>query len=249
MLNTYYAYFDETGCIHSVHVFLEKFRHDETMKTFRPVLKTLNAGLVFALLIVLVISGNAFAASETDVKSRNICQIFTKHNPKLQAASAKKYADIAIDAGKKYKQDPYVIAAIIVHESTVNYKAVSKGGVYGLMQVRWKVHEKAIKQEYPKIRKAADFLDPKTNIFFGTRILSECAAKSDNLRSTLLRYSGGGEKVTQKVLNTVKQLYAMEKSSGKSGSNKPDTAANTPAKKTPAKKKRSLLDRILGRNK
>ena len=212
-------------------------------------MKAFGQRLAFVLLVILVFSGNAFAASAPDIQARNICQIFTKHNPKLSEGSAKKYADIAIEAGKKYKQDPYVIAAIIVHESTVNYKAISKGGDYGLMQVRWKVHEKAIKKEYPKIRKAADFLDPKTNIFFGTRILSECAAKSNNLRGALLRYSGGGEKVTQKVLNTVNQLYAMEKSSGKSGSNKPDTAEKTPAKKTPAKKKRSLLDRILGRNK
>ncbi len=200
---------------------------------------------IFALVIVLVFAGNAFAASAPDVKARNIYQLFTTHNPKLSAGSAKNYTDIVIQAAKKYKQDPYVIAAIIVHESTVNYKAVSKGGDYGLMQVRWKIHEKAIKQEYPKIRKAADFFDPKTNIFFGTRILSECAAKSKDLRGALLRYSGGGEKVTQKFLNTVNQLYAMEKSSGKSkseGSNKPDTG-------TKPRKKRSFLDKLFGRNK
>ncbi len=199
----------------------------------------------FALLITLVISGNAFAASAPDVKARNIYQLFTTKNPKLSASAAKNYTELVIQAGKKYKQDPYVIAAMIVHESTVNYKAVSKGGDYGLMQVRWRVHEKAIKQEYPKIRKATDFFDPKTNIFFGTRILSECAAKSKNLHGALLRYSGGGEKVTAKVLNTVNQLYAMEKSSGKSktdGSNKPDTG-------TKPRKKRSFLDRLLGRNK
>ena len=201
--------------------------------------------LVFALLVVLVISGSAFAAQNADPKARNISQLFTKHNPKLSAATAKNYANIVIQAGKKYKQDPYVIAAMIVHESTVNYKAVSKGGDYGLMQVRWRVHEKAIKQEYPKIRKAADFFDPKTNIFFGTRILSECAAKSKNLHGALLRYSGGGEKITLKVLNTANQLHASEKSSGRSksdDSNKPDTGTKT-------RKKMSFLDRLLGRNK
>ena len=222
-----------------VCVLLRKFRHDEAMRLCIPELKALKAGLVFALLMVLVISGNAFAASAPDAKARNIYQLFTKSNPKLQAASAKKYTELVIQAGSKYKQDPYVIAAIIVHESTVNYKAVSKGGDYGLMQVRWSVHEKAIKQEYPKIRKAADFFDPKTNIFFGTRILSECAAKSKNLKGTLLRYSGGGEKITAKVLNTVKQLQASEKSSGSSKSED----SNTP------RKKRSFLDRLLGRNK
>ena len=201
--------------------------------------------LVFALLAVLVICGNAFAAKSVDPKARNIYQLFTTRNPKLSAGTAKNYTDIVIQAGKKYKQDPYVIAAIIVHESTVNYKAVSKGGDYGLMQVRWKVHEKAIKKEYPKIRKATDFFDPKTNIFFGTRILSECAAKSKNLKGALLRYSGGGEKITAKVLNTVNQLKAGKFSSDNTkseDSNKPDT-------RTKPKKKRSFLDRLFGRNK
>ena len=114
-------------------------------------------------------------------------------------------------AGEKYKQDPYVIAAIIVHESTVNSQAVSKGGDYGLMQVRWKVHQKAIKAEYPKVKKASDFFDAKINVFFGTRILSECAAKSKDTQGALLLYSGGGKKVTAKVMNTVKELKAMDK--------------------------------------
>ena len=197
--------------------------------------------LAFALLIVLVISGNAFAAQSADPKARNISQLFMSRNPKLSAATAKNYADIVIQAGKKYKQDPYVIAAMIVHESTVNYKAVSKGGDYGLMQVRWRVHEKAIKKEYPKVRKAADFFDPKTNIFFGTRILSECTAKSKNLKGALLRYSGGGEKVTAKVLNTVEQLKAGKISSGKSKSD--DSTGTKP------KKKRSFLQRLFGLNK
>ena len=185
--------------------------------------------IIYALLIVLVIAGSALAAQNVDNKARNIYQLFTKTNPKLSAGTAKKYVEIVIAAGKKYKQDPYVIAAIIVHESTVKADAVSKGGDYGLMQVRWRVHEKAIKAEYPKVKKANDFLDARTNIFFGTRILSECAAKSKDLKGALLRYSGGGTKVTAKVMNTVKELQAMDK-------------AQKP-------KKKSFFDRLFNRNK
>ena len=166
--------------------------------------------ILYALIIVLTFAGSAFAATNDDVKSRNIYQLFTRVNPKLAAGTAKKYVEIIMSAAKKYKQDPYVIAAIIVHESTVKANAISKGGDYGLMQVRWRVHEKAIKKEYPKVKKASDFLDARTNIFFGTRILSECAAKSKDLRGALLKYSGGGTKVTAKVMNTVKELQAME---------------------------------------
>ena len=164
--------------------------------------------LLFAAIIVIVLAGNAFAAAKTDVREQRIQQLFTTHNPKLEAKTAKAYTGHVMAAADKYKQDPYVIAAIIVHESTVNNKAVSKGGDYGLMQVRYRVHEKAIKAEYPKVKKATDMFDPRTNIFFGTRILSECAAKSKDLRGTLMRYSGNGTKLTAKVLNTVEQLKA-----------------------------------------
>lgn len=167
--------------------------------------------LICAFVIILVIASSAFAAKKTpDNRERNIYQLFTKANKALDAGTAKKYVEIVIAAGEKYKQDPYVIAAIIVHESRVNSKAVSKGGDYGLMQVRWKVHEKAIKAEYPKVKKASDFFDARTNVFFGTRILSECAAKSKDLRGALLRYSGNGTIITGKVLNTVKELQAMD---------------------------------------
>lgn len=178
---------------------------------------------VYALVLVLVMSADAWCASKSpDAKSRSIYQLFMKHNPKLEASTANKYIEHINAASSKYKQDSYVIAAIIVHESTVNNKAVSKGGDYGLMQVRWKVHEKAIKKEYPKVKTAKDMFDPKVNIFFGTRIFSECAAKSKNLEGALMRYSGNGTKLTAKVMNTVNELKAAEK---KAPASKQKTAA------------------------
>ena len=172
--------------------------------------------LLCAAAIILIFSAASFAAAKNpDAKARNIYQLFMKANPSLSAGTAKKYVEIVQEAAKKYKQDSYVIAAMIVHESTVNAKAVSKGGDYGLMQVRWKVHEKAIKKEYPKIKKASDFFDARTNIFFGTRILSECAAKSKNISGALTLYCGGGSKMPAKVLKTVNELYAMEGSKKK----------------------------------
>ena len=190
--------------------------------------------LFCALVLVLASAGGAFAAAKTDVREQRIQQLFMKHNPKLPAKTAQTYTGYIMAAAQKYKQDPYVIAAIIVHESTVNNKAVSKGGDYGLMQIRYRVHEKAIKAEYPKVKKASDMFDPKTNIFFGTRILSECAAKSKDLRGALMRYSGNGEKVTAKVLNTVEQL--------KSGK----IDQNTTPKAQPKKKKSGIFSWLFG---
>ena len=147
------------------------------------------------------------AVNVNDVKSRNIYALFMRVNPRLSSSDAKKYIEIIFDACAKFKQDPYVIAGIIVHESTVNSKAVSKGGDYGLMQVRWKVHTKAIKQRFPKVKHGKDILDARTNIFFGTEIFSDCMKKSNgDVSKGLLRYSAGNTKLRDKVLATVKEL-------------------------------------------
>ena len=129
--------------------------------------------LIFIAVFLLLFPSTSYAAArknpkapDIDNRARNIYALFTKVNPKLEPVNAKKYAEIVIEASEKFKQDPYVIAAIIVHESTVNNKALSKGGDYGLMQVRWKVHEKAIKQRFPKVKTAKDMFDARTNIMF-----------------------------------------------------------------------------------
>ena len=174
--------------------------------------------LIIAIILVLIISGTSYPASKKaqtiDNRARNIYALFTEANPKLEPANAKKYAEIVIQVSEKFKQDPYVIAAINVHESTVNNKAVSKGGDYGLMQVRWKIHEKAIKQRFPKVKNAKDMFDARTNIMFGTEIFSDCMRKSDNdVQKGLMRYSAGNTKMRDKVMSTLKTLRSMDNAS------------------------------------
>lgn len=139
-------------------------------------------------------------------KAQKISSLFMKINPALTKTIADKYASYVIEAAEKFNQDPYVIAAIIIHESTVNNKAVSKGGDYGLMQVRWKVHEKSIKQRFPNVKKSKDIFDAKTNILYGTEIFSQCMAKTNDTKQALLKYSAGSNKLASKVLKTVKDL-------------------------------------------
>jgi soluble lytic murein transglycosylase-like protein len=163
-------------------------------------------------------SGDSFSASKTqkaqteiDPRARNIFALFTKHNPKLNAETAKKYSELVIEASKKYNQDPYVIAAIIVHESTVNNKAVSKGGDYGLMQVRWKYHKDAVRKDFPNVKHPHDMFDARVNIFYGTKLFAEYMMKANNdLRGGLMGYSAGGVKLTTKVLATVKELKSKD---------------------------------------
>ena len=171
---------------------------------------------ILTIIFILVLSGTSYpatkkAAPKVDNRARIIYALFTEANPKLEPANAKKYAEIVLEVSEKFKQDPYVIAAIIVHESTVNNKAVSKGGDYGLMQVRWKVHEKAIKKRFPKVKNAKDMFDARTNIMFGTEIFSDCMKKSNNdVKKGLMRYSAGNTKMRDKVMSTLRELRSKD---------------------------------------
>ena len=170
---------------------------------------------LLTVILLLILAGTSYPAAKKppvpDNKARNIYALFTEANPGLAPASVKKYAEYVIEAAGKFKQDSYVIAAIIVHESTVNNKAVSKGGDYGLMQVRWKIHEKAIKQRFPKVRKASDMFDARTNIMFGTEIFADCMKKVNNdVPKGLMRYSAVSTKLRDKVMATVKELRAKD---------------------------------------
>ena len=184
-----------------------------------------------ALIFTFILAGESYPAQKNapNNRARNIYQLFMRVNPRLAEESAKKYAQIIIEAAEKFKQDPYVIAGIVVHESTVNNKAVSKGGDYGLMQVRWKVHEKAIKQRFPKVKRANDMFDARTNIFFGTEIFRDCMRKSDgDFRKGLMYYSAGNTKLRDKVTATVNDLRAKDSSKNantvKAKSAQPNTA-------------------------
>ena len=169
--------------------------------------------LTFAIILLAFMPGDSHSAQKNpDPRARTIYALFTKANPKLSAVTAKKYSELVIEASDKYKQDPYVIAAIIVHESTVNHKAVSRGGDYGLMQIRWKYHKDAVRKLFPNAKYAHDLFDARVNIFYGTKLFGEYLRKANNdLRGGLMGYSAGGVKLTSKVLATLKNLQAQDR--------------------------------------
>lgn len=204
---------------------------------------------LLAVIFTFILAGESYPAQKKppDNKARNIYQLFMSVNPRLDEDRAKKYAEIILEASEKFKQDPYVIAGIVVHESTVNNKAVSKGGDYGLMQVRWNVHEKAIKQRFPKVKHASDMFDARTNIFFGTEIFRDCMRKSDgDFRKGLMRYSAGNTKLRDKVTATVRGLQA--KDSGSKPNAAKDNSPKTNSPKTNVAKDTSTKNTVKADN-
>ena len=165
--------------------------------------------LLTAVLLIIFASPVYPAAKKHDSTGKNISELFMSVNPSLSAKIANSYAGLVLEACKKYKQDPYAIAAIIVHESTVNNKAVSKGGDYGLMQIHWSAHSSTVKDRF-KIKNGRGLFDPRINIFYGTEIFASCTAKSKSLKEAFMRYSSGSERLTAKALATVQELRAKD---------------------------------------
>ena len=142
-----------------------------------------------------------------EAKRRSIAALLRQYNKKLSDKDAYDYAILIIQASEKFGQNPFVIAALVVSESSARSDAVSRGGDYGLMQVRWRVHEKKIRNKYPHIAKANDMLIPKNNLLVGIEIFStyHATAKHD-IRGALMYYSAGNKNLADKVVTLVAQL-------------------------------------------
>lgn len=171
-----------------------------------------NKFLIFlcVLACLLFVDVNASLAAPKAKKNapaqiKSIVKLFTEINPALKSADAKNYAEYILEAGEKFKQEPFAIAALIVHESTVRNNAVSKGGDYGLMQVRWRVHKNNITKKYPAVKQAKDMFKPRENILIGTEIFANYRGDAD-LKTGIRRYSAGSEKLVNKVSATMSKL-------------------------------------------
>lgn len=141
-------------------------------------------------------------------QKKSIAALLRSYNSKLSQQAASQYAEYILQASEEFQQDPFVIASMIVKESSARHDAVSRGGDYGLMQVRWRVHRRSITQKYPHIKNAKAMLDPKYNILVGTEILARYCASADDLRGGLMRYSAGNRKLAEKIFAVLKGLQS-----------------------------------------
>ena len=152
--------------------------------------------ILATILCIFIVLATAYTALSKD--SDKITSFFSRYNPK----QAEEFAEIVKETAKMYGIKPSIIAAIIVHESGVRPYAISKGGDYGLMQVRWKIHRKS----YPELKTAKDLLNPRTNVRIGTEIFARYYAQKKNVRNALIRYNGGSASFARRVLKTIKRL-------------------------------------------
>ena len=166
--------------------------------------KAIAIALVSALLTFFGTSAALALASED--KAVIVADVLAHYNHKLTRPQADELAGLVLRAGERFKLAPLLIASIIVRESGARPWAISKGGDYGLMQVRWRVHKERIRKQYPQVRGASDLLRPEINIFFGAELFAEYYAKRGTIRGGLLRYSAGNKVLADRVLATLGDL-------------------------------------------
>jgi soluble lytic murein transglycosylase-like protein len=141
-----------------------------------------------------------------------ISHIFKQHNRRLDVATANEYAYIIKNTSDKLGEDPFIIAALVVVESSVKHDALSRGGDFGLMQVRWKVHKNKLMRKFPTIKTERDMFKPRENIMAGTEIFSNYRKSADgDIERALIAYSGGSSTHWGKVNNIATQIRAKYK--------------------------------------
>ena len=145
---------------------------------------------------------------DREAELKSIEALLFRYNKRLSPQKARLYAEFIVEAGQQFHQDPFVIAAMIVNESSARHDALSRGGDYGLMQVRWRVHRRSITQKYPHIKNAKAIMDPKYNILVGTEILARYCASADDLRGGLMRYSAGNRKLAENIFAVLEGLQS-----------------------------------------
>lgn len=132
---------------------------------------------------------------------------FMKANPELGEYAAAKFAEYILEASGEFGVHPFLIAAIIIKESTVRYKARSRYA-YGLMQINWSAHKTGLRSAFSEIETLEDLIQPRNNILAGTYIFSCYLNSSDgNISEALAMYLG--KNGTRYIKNVMKNFELM----------------------------------------
>ncbi len=129
------------------------------------------------------------SAKDQQKRVQAIESYFRRVSPKVTAANASLYAGYIERYSQQYKVDPFLVAAILVKESTVKANAVSRGN-YGLMQINWKANGPWIRRTF-SISDKNQVLSPDNNIRIGTCIIaSKIRDTRGDVDKALDRYRG-----------------------------------------------------------
>ncbi len=122
-----------------------------------------------------------------DIKKDTGYKLFLRTPKKKASQYIKEYEGIIVQAGQRFKVDPWLVKALIKAESDFDHRAVSNKGAQGLMQLMPKT---------ANAMEVANAFSPEENILGGTRYLSLLLERFENDEIlALAAYNAGPEAV------------------------------------------------------
>ena len=121
---------------------------------------------------------------------------------KYHHADAENFARWVVYYSAKYRIPQFLIAGMLMQESSCNPDAVSRKGARGLTQVIWKWWGKLL-SEYGVAKTEMDLHDPETSIEAGACILRHLLDRYGDIHEALRHYSGNARGYTDKVIGRV----------------------------------------------
>jgi hypothetical protein len=143
----------------------------------------------------------------SEIKTEVIVSAFTRVNRSLDRSTATVYAAHVLEASGEFGVHPFMIASLIIRESTVKQNARSRHA-YGLMQINWKAHRASLKKAFSAIQTLDDLLQPRNNILAGTWIFSWYLKSSGgDMDQALSKYLGRtGKKYVARVMGGFQEM-------------------------------------------
>lgn len=153
-------------------------------------------GVVIILFIIDVSSGDIYRYQDkngiwhfTNIKSDKRYKLYIRTSLKKPADYIREYSTIINQASRRFGIESSLIKAVIKAESDFDYKAVSRKGARGLMQLMPKTMDQM---------EVKDPFNPEENIFGGTRYLSLLLERFNNDKKlALAAYNAGPERVEE----------------------------------------------------
>jgi soluble lytic murein transglycosylase len=153
-------------------------------------------GVVIILFIIDVSSGDIYRYRDkngvwhfTNIKNDKRYKLYIRTSLKKPADYIREYSTIINQASRRFGIESSLIKAVIKAESDFDYKAVSRKGARGLMQLMPKTMDQM---------EVKDPFNPEENIFGGTRYLSLLLERFNNDKKlALAAYNAGPERVEE----------------------------------------------------
>lgn len=153
-------------------------------------------GVVIILFIIDVSSGDIYRYRDkngvwhfTNIKNDKRYKLYIRTSLKKPADYIREYSTIINQASRRFGIESSLIKAVIKAESDFDYKAVSRKGARGLMQLMPETMDQM---------EVKDPFNPEENIFGGTRYLSLLLERFNNDKKlALAAYNAGPERVEE----------------------------------------------------